>query len=309
MRDKYEQLQRALVEQDSELAIARSELRSKRDRTEEADRCSSEGARGSQSSSSDLQEKVSELILEKQTCEKKCQGLEQSLSLLRVRHNELEKLLDDNTSDRNEMQQRHDQQLEALEARLAQSEDQRQLLSEERVRDFQEHELLRRQGFEDLRSELEQELREQRAGLDRRRRELELREAALLEQREAERQPPAAAERRAAERESRRLQEALQEQRRVLQALESELRQEKQMARAPGGPAGSRQAPGGPSPGDLARAARLQDGGEGGPSAQSARQMLRAKHLEHSLRVLARHLPPAAWALAQQELGSAGPLG
>lgn len=286
IRDKYRQAQRTLEEQDGELASARSELRSKRTLIEESDRRADEAMRGMQNGTN-LQEKVSELMLENQALERKCQSLEQSLSSMKVRHNELEKLLDDNTSDRNEVQQRHNKQIEALEARLLESEEQRELLSKERVRDFQEQELLRRQEFRSQEQELlrlEQERREQQLDLDHQRRELE-QYAAAQDRASAGRDRLGKADK-----ENRRLQEAVHEQKRVLTDVESELRQEKQMQCLP-------------SPGDFARAVRPRDGES--LSVQNARHALKSKHLEQNIKVLARHLPPAAWALAQQELEGA----
>lgn len=293
VRNKYVQAQRLLEDRDGELADALGELRSKRDVIEKFDRRADEAIRGAsgnthrlEQSNSDLQEKVNEAVHEKEALGRKCQGLEQNLNLLRVRHNELEKLLDDNTSDRNEVQQRHNKQLEVMEARLVESEEQRQVLSEERVRDFQEQELLRRQEFEDLKASherrtarLEQERREQQLDLERQRQELEQCAVSAGRDRLAK-----------ADKENRRLLEAVHEQRRVLSDVEGELRQEKQMVSLP-------------SPGDFARAVRPRDGES--LSVQNARHVLKAKNLEYDLRVLAKHLPPAAWALAQKELDGA----
>lgn len=298
IRNKYGQAQRMLDDRDDELVAARGELQSKSIVIEQSDRRADQAIRGAsddthrlEQSNGNLQEKVSELMLENEALARKCQGLEQNLSLLKVRQNELEKLLDDNTSERNEVQQRHNKQLETVEARLVESEEQRQVLSEERVRDFQEQELLRRQEHEDLKASyerksarLEQERREQQLDLARQRQELD-QCAAANDKISAGRDRLAKADK-----ENRRLQEAVHEQKHVIADMESDLRQEKQMACLP-------------SPGDFARAVRPRDGEN--LSVQSARQVLKIKNLEHDFKVLVRHLPPAAWALAQNEVDSA----
>lgn len=288
IRDKYQEVQRILAVRDGDLAIARSELQRKR---EDTDRCANEQVQVVKDNSN-LQQKVSELMLENKAFEERCQALEQNLSLLKIRHNELERLLDDNTTDRNDTQLRHEKQIEALEARLAQSEEQRQLLSKECAKDSQERELLRRQEFEDLQlaherktAQLEQQLREQQSDLDRQRRELERFDAASDE--------ASAGRGRLAkvDKENRRLQEAMHEQKRVLADVESELRQDKRAGCLP-------------SPGDFARAVRSREGES--LSLQNARLLLKAKNLEHNVQVLTRHLTPAARALAQRELEGAG---
>lgn len=197
-----------------------------------------------------------------QRLEQDSSELQEKVGKFQQENEYLEKALSDKIAFQNQLQQRHDEQLGAMGKRLAESE----------------------ASCDRKSARLEQQRQEHQLDLDRQRQEHQ-QSAVTNDKASAGRSRPAQADK-----ENRRLRDAMQEQKRVLADVESELRQEKQMACLP-------------SPGDFARATRPADGES--LSVQNARHVLKLKLLEHNLQVVARHLTPEARELAQTELEGA----